>query len=170
MMPLDDAERPPAAAGKPHVKRLGRELAMQYLFRCDMLSEEPGAASFEPFFEQVREEHGLKENRLARKAREYAETLYRIVALHRGEIDGAIARRAEHWEWNRLSLVDRNIMRIAVFEMLFRPDVPPVVSINEAVEIAIDFSGERAGSFINGVLNGIKDTLSRPPRESVEKL
>jgi len=84
--------------------------------------------------------------------------------------DATIRERSENWDFSRLSLVDRNIMRIAVFEMLFLPEVPPVVSINEAVEIAIDFSGERAGSFMNGVLNGIKDTLTRPPREAVEKL
>ena len=130
---------------------------MQYLFRCDMRDEIPSAATFEPFFEQVREEHGLRENRLARKGREYAEQLYQTV-------DEAIARRAEHWEWNRLSLVDRNIMRIAVAEMLYFEDVPPVVSIDEAVEIARDYSGEEAGNFINGVLNGVKDTLKRSPR------
>ncbi len=149
---------------KPHAKRLGRELAMQYLFRCDMRHEVPDAATFDSFFEQVREEHGLHENRLARKGREYAEKLYVTVAIHRDAIDEAIRSRSEHWDWERLSLVDRNIMRIAVAEMLFFEDVPPVVSIDEAVEIALDYSGETAGNFINGVLNGVKDTLKRSPR------
>ena len=54
--------------------------------------------------------------------------------------------------------------------MLCMPEVPPVVSINEAVEIARDYSGEKAGNFINGVLNGIKDTLSRPARKAVKEL
>ena len=159
-----DDDHAPVSSGKPHAKRLGRELAMQYLFRCDMRDEIPSAATFEPFFEQVREEHGLRENRLARKGREYAETLYTLVTVHRDEIDAAIRERSEHWEWDRLSLVDRNIMRIAVAEMLHCEDVPPVVSIDEAVEIARDYSGEEAGNFINGVLNGVKNTLKRNPR------
>ncbi len=150
---------------KPHAKRLGRELAMQYLFRCDMLHETPSAATFDSFFElQAKEQHQLRENRLARKGREYAETLYTLVTVHRDEIDAAIRKRSEHWEWDRLSLVDRNIMRIAVAEMLHCEDVPPVVSIDEAVEIARDYSGEEAGNFINGVLNGVKNTLKRNPR------
>lgn len=90
--------------------------------------------------------------------------LYTTVAVHRDEIDETIRKRSEHWDWDRLSLVDRNIMRIAVAEMLYFDAVPPVVSIDEAVEIARDYSGETAGNFINGVLNGVKDTLKRSPR------
>ncbi len=162
---FDDEINQEGAAGKPHAKRLGRELAMQYLFRCDMLEETPSALTFEQFFEQqAREEHQLRENRLARKGREYAETLYTLVAVHRDEIDSAIRERSENWEWDRLSLVDRNIMRIAVAEMFYCEDVPPVVSIDEAVEVARDYSGEEAGNFINGVLNGVKNTLKRDPR------
>jgi N utilization substance protein B len=67
-----------------------------------------------------------------------------------------------------MAIVDRNIMRIATYEMLFCPDIPPVVSINEAVEIAKSFGGEESGSFINGILNGIKDSLARPAREAMK--
>lgn len=148
----------------PHAKRIGRELAMQYLFCCDMRHELPDAAAFALFFEQIKSEHSLKENRLSRKAREYAEKLYLTVALNGETIDATIRKRTEHWALERISLVDRNIMRIAVAEMLYLEDVPPVVSIDEAVGIARDYSGEDAGNFINGVLNGIKDTLKRNPR------
>ncbi len=162
---LDDESKAPAAAGRPpHTKRLGRELAMQYLFRCDMRGELPDAVGFDLFFDEVREEHGLHENRFARKGREYAAELYTAVAIHREEIDETIRQRSELWDRNRLSLVDRNIMRIAVAEMLYFDAVPPVVSIDEAVEIARDYSGETVGNFINGVLNGVKDTLKRSPR------
>ena len=130
------------AGFKPHAKRLGRELAMQYLFRCDMRDELPSAATFGQFFEEVREQHALQENRLARKGREYAQQLYNNVAVHKEEIDATIQARSENWEWDRLSVVDRNIMRIAVAEMLYEEEVPPVVSIDEAVEIARDSSGE----------------------------
>ena len=92
------------AGFKPHAKRLGRELAMQYLFRCDMRDELPSAATFGQFFEEVREQHALQ--------------LYNNVAVHKEEIDATIQARSENWEWDRLSVVDRNIMRIAVAEML----------------------------------------------------
>ncbi len=162
---LDDELKEGIPEGKQHAKRLGRELAMQYLFRCDMQNELPSAATFEPFFETMRELHQLRDNRHARKGKEYAIELYGIVGAHQEEIDRAIRERSANWEWSRLSLVDRNIMRIAVAEMLYVEEVPPVVSIDEAVEIARDYSGEASGNFINGVLNGIKDTLKRSPRE-----
>ena len=69
-----------------------------------------------------------------------------------------------------MSIVDRNIMRVGIYEMLFVADVPPIVSINEAVGIARDYSGEQSGNFINGVLNGLKDTLTRPSRDAVKEL
>jgi len=143
-----------------HSKRMGRELAMQFLFECDMLHVMPEFAGWERFFEQIRTEHGLKDNRFGRKSREYAEALFSAVAVHGGEIDDLIRRQSQNWDFSRLATVDRNVMRVAVCEMLYMKDVPHVVSINEAVEIAMDYSGERAGSFINGVLNGVKDALA----------
>jgi len=160
----DEEEAAERQQAMPHSKRIGREVAMQYLFRCEMRHESPDAATFGPFFDEIKEEHDLKENRLGRKTREYAEKLYLLVALHNDEIDAAIRDRTQHWELDRISHVDHNIMRIAVAEMLYMEDVPPVVSIDEAVEIARDYSGVEAGNFINGVLNGIKDTLKRDPR------
>jgi len=155
---------------KLHSKRLGRELAMQFLFRCDMNQEAPDLEAWDKSYPQLAQEHQLADNRYARKGREFAESLITGVALHREEIDDAIRKRSENWDWGRLSHVDRNIMRVAVYEMLFVPSVPPIVSINEAVEIARDYSGSKAGNFINGVLNGIKDTLDRPAREAVDQL
>ncbi len=146
---------------KPHCKRLGRELAMQYLFRCDMRNELPSDTTFDQFFDEVQEQHALRQNRLARKGREYALHLCNSVKVHYPELDKVIQDKTENWAWQRLSRVDRNIMRIAVAEMLYENDVPPIVSIDEAVEIARDYSGEVAGNFINGVLNGIKNTLPR---------
>ena len=86
------------------------------------------------------------------------------VALNQEKIDAILSPLCVNWDWMRLSAVDRNIMRVAVAEMLYDEDVPPVVSIDEAVEIARDYSGETSGNFLNGVLNGIKNTLKRSPR------
>lgn len=158
----DDCSEKPGPV--PHAKRIAASWPCSILFRCDMRHELPDAVTFGLFFDQIRAEHDLKENRLGRKAREYAEKLYLTVALNGEEIDATIRKRTENWDLERISLVDRNIMRIAVAEMLYMEDVPPVVSIDEAVGIARDYSGEEAGNFINGVLNGVKDTLKRNPR------
>lgn len=155
---------------KMHSKRLGREMAMQFLFQCDMNSDIPDMALWDEFYDQIKIEHKLRENRYARKGKEYAEMLFSGVVMNREDIDETIKERSKNWEFERLSLVDLNVMRLAVYEMLYVSDVPPVVSINEAVEIAMDYSGEKSGSFINGVLNGIKDTLDRPAREAVDEL
>ena len=71
-----------------------------------------------------------------------------------------------NWDWMRLSAVDRNIMRVAVAEMLDFDEVPLVVSIDEAVEIARDFSGIEGGNFINGVLNSVKNKLAESGKKS----
>ena len=148
-----------------HSKRLGREIAMQYLFSCDMTGDFPELGRFDEFFEEeMKPQHNLSDNRYSRKSRELAEHLISGVALNLDEIDGKIKSFARNWEWERISLVDRNIMRVAVYEMLFDMDVPPVVSINEGVEIACDYTDEKSANFINGVLNAVKDSLDRPER------
>lgn len=152
----------------PHTKRLGRELAMQYLFSCDVSGELPDAERFAAFYESVKDEHDLKDNRYGRKVREYAERLYLEVALHRDDIDAEIKKRSQNWSWDRMSLVDRNIMRVAIAEMFYFEDVPPIVSIDEAVEIAMDYSDPQSGGYINGVLNTVKGTLSRDERTGVK--
>ncbi|MCI5779752.1 MAG: transcription antitermination factor NusB [Lentisphaeria bacterium] len=144
-------------APAPHSKRLGRELAMEFLFSCELKREVPGAAAFDVFMESVKDEFKLADNRLTRRAREYAVKLYEAVALDQRRIDGIIVKYCHNWDMDRISPVDRNIMRVAVAEMLAFPEVPHVVSIDEAVEIARDFSGAEAGNFINGVLNSIKN-------------
>ncbi|MCQ2377832.1 MAG: transcription antitermination factor NusB [Victivallaceae bacterium] len=144
---------------RPHSKRLGREIAMQFLFACDVRGEIAGAAQFDAFFETVQSVFQLKDDRLARRAKEYAATLYTKFELSREKIDETIAAHAKNWKIDRLSAVDRNLLRVAVAEMLGCDDVPSVVSIDEAVGIARDYSGPEAGNFINGLLNAIKDDL-----------
>jgi N utilization substance protein B len=153
-----------------HAKRLGRELAMQFLFQHGFSEEGDLEKEWDNFFEQACFEHELKDNRFARKGREYAQALIKGILENIKDIDAAINEKAQKWDMDRMALVDRNILRVAAYEMLFVPDVPPIVSINEAVEIGRDYSGQKAGNFINGVLNGIKDSLDRPAREAVDKL
>ena len=153
-------------AVRRHTKRLGRELAMQFLFSCELRGEAPGAAAFDLFFESVRDEVNLPDGRLARKGCEYAAALYAAVELRREEIDGIIKPHCRNWDWNRVDPVDRNILRVAVAELLEYPELPLLVPIDEAVEIARDFSGEEGGRFVNGVLNSLKDEVEKLRRRA----
>ena len=148
-------------APRPNSKRFGREAVMQYLFSCEVKGEVPSAATFANCYELICDEDQLEMNRFTRKAKEFAVELYTQVELNREKIDALLIPRCEEgWGWDRISAVDRNIMRVAVAEMLSFPEVPAVVSIDEAVGIARDFSGVEAGNFINGVLNSIKDSTT----------
>jgi N utilization substance protein B len=98
------------------------------------------------------------------EARLFAEPLIRATIEHQDEIDKLIKKYAQNWELNRMAVVDRNILRLAIYEMLYRDDIPPVVSINEAVDIAKKFSTQDSGKFVNGILDKIKDELPRPAR------
>src|SRR5258705_10280442 len=95
----------------------------------------------------------------------FAEALIRGTLEHRGETDELIKKHAQNWELHRMAAVDRNILRLAVYEMLYREDIPPVVSINEAVDIAKKFSTQDSGKFVNGILDKVKGELLRPARE-----
>ncbi|MHC4943191.1 MAG: transcription antitermination factor NusB [Planctomycetota bacterium] len=87
---------------------------------------------------------------------EFAGSLIRGVVDHQNAIDETIEKSAQNWELSRIATVDRNIMRQAIFELLFREDIPPKVSINEAIELGKKFSTANSGGFINGILDRIK--------------
>jgi N utilization substance protein B len=86
---------------------------------------------------------------------EYAVVLARGVEVHRDEIDTVIGKFAEHWTLDRMPVVDRNLLRIATYELMHEPDVPGGVCINEAVELAKQYSTDDSGRFLNGVLSSI---------------
>jgi transcription antitermination protein NusB len=93
--------------------------------------------------------------------RPFAEGLVWGVVRARQELDGVVAGSAENWRLERMAVVDRNVLRMAVYEMLHEPDVPPVVAIDEAIEIARKFGGEESSAFVNGVLDSIRRRLER---------
>jgi transcription antitermination protein NusB len=98
------------------------------------------------------------------ETRLFAEPLIRGALEHRDTIDEKIKSHAKNWDFHRIAAVDRNIMRLAIYEMLYRDDIPPVVSINEAVDIAKKFSTQDSGKFVNGILDKIRGELMRPGR------
>ncbi|MFN0068649.1 MAG: transcription antitermination factor NusB [Limisphaerales bacterium] len=101
--------------------------------------------------------------------RAFAEQLIRGTLEHRDGIDREIERVSQNWKLSRLAAVDRNVIRLAIFEMKHRGDIPPVVSINEAVDIARKFSTGESGRFVNGLLDRIKNELTRPARTPAPK-
>src|SRR5438034_8192033 len=100
------------------------------------------------------------------RVREFAQPLIEGTVAHLPEIDERIRRYCENYEFRRISAVDRNVLRVAIYEMLYRDDIPPVVSINEAIELAKTFGGAESGRFVNGILDRVKNDLKRPLREA----
>ena len=100
------------------------------------------------------------------RVREFAQPLIDGMVAHLPEIDERIRRYCANYDFNRIAAVDRNVLRLAIYEMLYRDDIPPVVSINEAIELAKTFGGGDSGRFVNGILDRVKDDLTRPLREA----
>jgi N utilization substance protein B len=103
------------------------------------------------------------------EARAFAESLVLGVSGKRRELDAVVAGSADHWRVERMAVVDRNVLRMAAFELLYEPETPPVVVIDEAIEIAKKFGSKDSGSFINGILDDLRRRVERgelrPPEE-----
>ena len=127
----------------------GRECALQILYQSE-LNPLPLDESIRDFWEQNPES--------SEEIRSFAETLVRGALENQAAIDEVIRRTAEHWQLGRMAAVDRNILRFATYELLYCKDIPPKVTINEAVNIAKKFSQQDSGKFINGVLDKINHT------------
>jgi N utilization substance protein B len=139
------------------LRRDGRVAAIQFLYQLDAHRPEDVGVAMEAFW---------KQNEVAKNVREFAEPLLRGAIEKMPQVDAKIRTLADNWDFERLAVVDRNIMRLAIYEMLFCPEIPPVVSINEAIEIAKKFSTAESGKFVNGLLDRVKNELLRPARQS----
>lgn len=135
-------------------RREGRESAMQFLFLRDLGGEDDPEA-LEAFF-RIRD--------ASPSARKFCRTLLAGFTEKASEVDAVLKKYSEHYEIHRISAVDRNILRVGIYEMLYCPEVPPVVAINEAIEIAKKYSTEESGRFVNGILDRVKSSLSRAAR------
>lgn len=132
-------------------------MAVQFLVYCD-LNQGSGLATAEEFWDL---------RPASKSIRDFALDLVEGVLRYRGETDDRIGRYAENYDLHRLAVVDRNILRLAIYEMLYRNDIPPVVSINEAIEIAKRFGTEESSRFVNGILDRVKLDLTRPLRTAL---
>ncbi|HWB03538.1 MAG TPA: transcription antitermination factor NusB [Verrucomicrobiales bacterium] len=140
-------------------RREGRETAVQLLFSREFVPR-GGEHDIDAFFEL---------HSAARGVRAHAEELYQGVSGKLKEIDAMIVPVLENFSLQRLSGVDRNILRVAVYEMYYCESVPPVVAISEAIEVAKRFGGLESGRFINGVLDKLKEGVARPLREATRQ-
>lgn len=154
------------------LRREGREAAIQFLFQLDFQKDEASVpdANFWKLRNGAEDPDELNPipNRtpIAPKARAFAESLVQGVCAHRSEIDELITRFARNYQLSRIAAVDRNILRLGVYEFLHNSEVPPVVAINEAIELAKQYGSEDSGRFVNGLLDRIRAEVPRPPRRA----
>lgn len=143
-------------------RRKARECALQMLFAADVVKLQNDRLTVD-YWNELGDE-GIDE-----KTQEFADNLVRGTLTQLETIDDRIRTRAEHWRIERMAIVDRNVLRLAVYEFLFE-DTPHTVVINEALEIARRFSTFEATQFINGILDAIKHDLEdKPAPRSTEK-
>jgi N utilization substance protein B len=128
-----------------------REWALQFLYQAEF-SEGRGPEDLERFWR-----HFQKEGEVPA----FLQELVAGVAAHLLELDALIARHSEHWRLERMTVVDRNLLRLAIFELLYQPEIPPKVVINEAVEMAKRYGTEASGAFVNGILDQVREALGR---------
>jgi N utilization substance protein B len=132
-------------------RRQGREMALQLLYELDVRGDADPSTAADDFW---------RGRTVPEDVRALADAIVRGVKANQPKIDELITRFAEHWELDRMAVVDRNILRAGIFELLWTIDVPPKVAINEALEIARRFSTEESTRFINGILDRVRRELS----------
>jgi len=138
-------------------RRQGRELALQFLYQQDFLSRPLAEETLERDWQVF-----CRHFRVAAASRSHALALVRGICRHQEEIDGLLRDRSRHWRMERMPVVDRNILRLAVYEMRCGGEVPGPVAINEALEIARRFGSEESVAFINGILDAVRQEASLP--------
>lgn len=136
-------------------RRQGRELALQLLYKFDLESSQSDSR-ITATDDMIQREISMIGRTNA--GRDLAFLLVRSVIDHIDVIDNWIEKAAENWTIGRLAVIDRNVLRLAVFEILFVPDVPSKVALNEAIDIAKRYGSEQSGKFVNGVLDRISSS------------
>jgi transcription antitermination protein NusB len=148
-----------------HFRGLGRELAMQFLFQFDITKEDFDDGALIRFFKQIEASGQFDKAQSINKSQKYTEIIVSGVVENIEQIDSTIDKYlSKSWSWERIPPVNRSILRVATYEMLFSDKAPPIVAINEAVELVKFFGDPDSKGFINALLNNIKNSLDRDPR------
>jgi N utilization substance protein B len=134
-------------------RRRSREFALQVLYQLEINPQEIPKAL----------EHVRNSLTSGSDDPEFTERMVRGVREHLQEIDHLLEDYLQHWRLDRLGSVDRNILRLALFELLYCPDIPPKVTINEAVDLGKKYGTEDSGAFINGILDRIQNEVVKKP-------
>ena len=130
-------------------RRKAREHALQILFQLDIRKEKPSAAVLKHFWAEYDPDDEVKD---------FAEEIVKGTFKYLPKINDLIHQCAKNWSLDRMAVVDRNVLRMAVYEILHRMDIPTSVTINEAIEIAKKYGTEESGSFVNGILDSVART------------
>lgn len=153
-------------------RRAARDLALQMLFQVDV-----GRIPLAEVLEALRTGRHIQERDedespepLAEPVMDYAEQLVRGTAAHRQELDRLVARHAQGWTLDRLASVDRNLLRIAIYEMLHVSDVPVPIAIDEAVELAKVYGTEESSRYVNGILGAVARAFPESEEAAAESL
>lgn len=141
--------------GKKSQRRQNRVAAMQYIYAWSINHPKDLVDDLRVFFEGLDEE---------RDYYSFAEELVHGMVEHSEDVDEKIKSLAKNWDFQRIAKIDLAILRLAVFELLFRKDIPPVVSINEAIDLSKQYSTAESRRFVNGILDKLKGELDRPSR------
>jgi transcription antitermination factor NusB len=143
-----------------HTRRRGRELALKLLYSYDVLPGRDLNQMLQDFWRLTRYPYEM---------RVFAEQLVRGTLSHKDEIDVLIVENALNWRIERMAVIDRNILRYAIYELLFEENIPPKVTINEALDISKKYSTPKSSAFINGILDNIHHSLGSTKPETTIK-
>ncbi len=127
-------------------RRKAREYALQLLFQLDIRKEKPTVTLFKRFWtNEVPDE----------EVRAFAEEIVKGTFKHLRAINARVLASAKNWSLDRMAVIDRNVLRLATYEILYRMDIPPSVTINEAIELAKKYGTDESGAFVNGILDSV---------------
>jgi len=140
-------------------RRKAREDTLRILFRLEFENKQ---------IEKTLDQY-WKSKKASEEIKEYSTWLVNGVISDQAKIDNIIQQVSEHWRISRMALVDRNILRMAVFELLYEEKIAPAIVINEAIEIAKKYSGEEAATFVNGILDAVRKDLKNIKKSLEEK-
>ena len=141
-------------------RRKAREHALQILFQLDIKKEKPSAAILKHFWAEYQPDDEVKA---------FAEEIVKGTFKHVSKINDLIQDCAQNWTLERMAVVDRNVLRMAIYEILYRMDIPTSVTINEAIEIAKKFGTDESGAFVNGILDRVARLTGKLEEGKIEE-
>ena len=136
-------------------RTMARESALKILYAIDITKEEP---------DKCINNFWMSQDKIEQEIKNYADDIVRGVCRNKERIDKLVSECATNWELGRMAVIDRNILRLGTYELIFAEGIPPKVAINEAIDIAKRYGDKDSGKFVNGVLDKISKERSKTPK------